>query len=92
MKAREKLSERSVDYQYQTELRRKRAYLRQAHNGKGMIDAKTLALELGVDDYRTAQRWAKSVNLRTVKVGRETRYDLDDLARVLLEMAVSYVG
>lgn len=72
----------------QQEIRKKREYLRQSY-GTGLIDAKTLARELGYKDYRSAQRWAKSVGLKTVRgIGHAGRYSLDDLAKVLIERSV----
>lgn len=74
--------------QRQEEIRKKRRYLREAHGNRGMLTTRELAEEIGVKDCRTAKEWAERVGVRTARIGKRVRYDMDDLARALIEADV----
>lgn len=68
----------------QMRIREKRKILRETYNA-GALTTKQLARELGVKDYRTAQKWARQTGVKTIRMGRRIKYDVDDLARVLVK-------
>lgn len=71
--------------EHQKRIREKRSCLRQAHGNAGLISAADLAAEIAVRDYRTAQKWAEEVGLCRLRIGQAWMYDLDQLAKILIE-------
>lgn len=78
-------AETSAVREHQRLIREKRACLRQAHGGAGLISATELAKEIGVADYRTARKWADTVGLRRTGTTGSVKYDIDHLAKILVE-------
>lgn len=50
-----------------------------------MLDKKALARELGVEDKRTAERWAETHGVPVVPVGRYRRYEARLVAKALVQ-------
>lgn len=55
-----------------------------ARNGP-MLDGDTLAKELGVDDKRTAVRWAKEHGVPVNAIGRRRKYEARLVAQAIVQ-------
>ncbi|MCD8376771.1 MAG: hypothetical protein LUD69_07485 [Oscillospiraceae bacterium] len=72
----------AADNAHYREIAEKRRILRQEYGG--LMTVSELGREVGYKDSRDARRWAQEVGLEPVQMGRKVKYDVDQLAKIIV--------